>query len=70
MYKSLPRGKKERSKKRDQIIKECGITKAIFYNWLSGITYIDVRSMPTISKVVGVPTSELFPSVDTRFFKN
>jgi len=59
-YKTLPRAKKERSKKRDLIISECGVTKSIFYNWYSGITNIPEAFFSKISKILGVPKSELF----------
>lgn len=54
IYKSLPRVNKIRTKKRDQIIEDCQITKSIFYNWLSGITPIDENSKPIIAKLLKI----------------
>jgi len=61
-YKGLPRVSKIKSKKRDQIIKECEITRSIFYNWLSGITIIDERSRPIVAKILELKESELIPN--------
>lgn len=60
VYKTLPRANKERSKKRDEIIKKCGITLSIFYNWKSGITPIPAEYQETISEILNIPVSKLF----------
>ncbi len=61
IYKLLPRAEKERSKKRDQIIKECGVTRSIFYNWIAGITPVDENSQKIISQILGIKQKNLFP---------
>lgn len=60
LYKSLPRVNRIRHNTRLQIIKECGITRTIFYNWVSGVTSIDDHSKPIIAKILNTSESELF----------
>lgn len=64
IYKSLPRANKFRSKIRDQIIKECGITRTIFYNWTMGVTTIDEYSLPIVAKILNVTKEVLLTKND------
>jgi hypothetical protein len=57
VYKKLPRTDKIRTKTRNEIIKRCGITQSIFYNWYSGITAIPSEFHTIISEILGTPTS-------------
>ncbi len=60
VYKSLARANKVRKLTRLRIIEECGITRAIFYNWVAGVSAIDDHSKPIIARILGLPESELF----------
>lgn len=50
-YSSLPRNQFQRI--REEIIEQCGITRAIFYNWLQGITPIPKHQYPIINQIAG-----------------
>lgn len=48
-YSSLPRNQFQRI--REEIIEQCGITRAIFYNWLQGITPIPCHLYAVINQI-------------------
>lgn len=50
-YRSLPSNKIMEF--RDTIIKKCGITKPIFYNWLNGITDVPKLAQDVIIEISG-----------------
>lgn len=51
-YSELP--KSEYRKKRQEIIDGCRITRAVFYNWLSGATPVPSCHYHTINAIAGV----------------
>lgn len=50
-YNTLPRN--EYRQIREELIEQCGITRAIFYNWLQGITPIPKHQYPIINQIAG-----------------
>ena len=50
-YSSLPRN--DFRQKREQIIDSCGITRAIFNNWIQGITVIPAQHFNIINQIAG-----------------
>ncbi len=38
---------------RDNIIKRCGVSKPVFYNWLGGITEVPKLAQDVIEEVMG-----------------
>lgn len=48
-YSSLPRN--DFRQKREQIIDNCGITRAIFNNWIQGITVIPAQHYNIINQI-------------------
>jgi len=47
---------------KEQIIKECGISHATFYNWMNGSSEIPKTSKERISEITGIPVDELCPN--------
>lgn len=54
-YRSLPSN--EIHSFRDKIIDVCGITRPVFYNWLSGITPVPKLAQDAIIEIAGEPIS-------------
>ena len=53
-----------RTKFRDLIIRECGISYDTFYKWMNGYTIeVPKLSREKISQVTGVSAEELFPNI-------
>jgi hypothetical protein len=40
---------------RDQIIDKCGITQAVFYNWLNGVTAVPKLAQEAIKQIAAEP---------------
>lgn len=38
---------------RDKIIEECGISRAVFYNWYGGISPIPILAQKEIERIAG-----------------
>jgi hypothetical protein len=61
VYKSVSRFEKQNVIVRNEIIKRCGITEAIFYLWLNGTTEIPFLAKPIIAEVLKTDLKTLFP---------
>jgi len=60
-YMNLSRADKLHIELRNQIVYECNISTAIFYNWLKGVTPVPKLAQPIIAKILNKPETELFP---------
>ena len=65
-YMCLPRYKNQFIKIRDQIIKECDITRSIFSFWLHGVTKVPTLAKPVIARIMNIPQNELFPEIEKK----
>jgi hypothetical protein len=52
-----------RSKFRDEIVRECGVTLDTFYKWMNGASNVPKLAKEKISEYTGISVDELFPIV-------
>ena len=69
-YMSLPRTNKNHIKIRNKIISACGVSSAIFYNWLKGLTQVPPLAQKEISKILNKSQCELFPIEENEYSFN
>lgn len=59
-YLTLPRVNKQHICLRDQILNECQVSRATFYNWIKCITNVPEHHRIKIANILGKSVEELF----------
>jgi hypothetical protein len=65
-YDQIPPRSAPRKDFRDAVAKACGVEPITIYRWLSGEVVPEKLKREEVSKIIGLPVEELFPTVEAN----